>query len=69
MTTLADRIAEETHRGGYGPDVFVLAVLPSGESFLCRPAGGESMSSARLNRQQTVEALIELYGLAAFRGQ
>ncbi|MDX0572109.1 hypothetical protein CN072_29400 [Sinorhizobium meliloti] len=69
MTTLADEIAKESRRAGYGTDVFILAVTPNGSSFLCRPTGPDDMSAERLSREDTVAAIIEIFGLSAFRGQ
>lgn len=49
-----------------GGGIFAFVIMPDGSGFHCVPAG-ESMDAERLNRDQMIEKLIELFGASVFR--
>ena len=62
----ADAVARYHRQSHSGGDLFALVVMPDGSGFHCVPAG-ESMDAERLNREQMIEKLIELFGASVFR--
>ncbi|MQX70035.1 hypothetical protein [Sinorhizobium meliloti] len=61
--------AFQRHHEGFSGDGFIALVIAfDGSGLLCRPAAGETTECERLSRDDMVAALVDIYGLATFRG-
>ncbi|MDW9595762.1 hypothetical protein GOA63_26660 [Sinorhizobium meliloti] len=64
---LSDAIARR-RQGFSGGGIFALVVAPDGSGLICCPVAGKTTGCERLSRDDMVQALTEVYGLAAFKG-
>ncbi|WP_234888125.1 hypothetical protein [Sinorhizobium medicae] len=57
------------HRQSFGDgDIFALVIAPDGSGLICRPVAGQKTECQRLSHDEVVQAVTELYGLSAFKG-